>query len=365
MSKNFKKVEDVLYRRIFNYAKGGISIVSLNGAWVKVNHSLCKLLGYSEEEFCAMAFQDITHKDDLEKDINLMHQLLNGDIENYQMEKRYFHKDGYIVWALLSVSLVRDPEGEPMYFISQITDISEQKSASWRFKLLMNVIKGQNETLKDFTYIATHDIRTHIGNLFSISEFLEEENPELVDSENFKMLKESISNLNDTIEHLRQIKIDKPKHEHNLSSLRLNDYIKSATYNVNAIAKKEQCTILNNVDANIKVMATEAYLDSIILNFLTNAIKYKSPKRLPVVELTTEIRGQYVVLKIADNGVGMDLSKNGSKLFTLNGTFNNHHDSRGIGLFITKNHIESLGGKIEVDSVVDKGTSFSLYFIRA
>ncbi len=88
MSKNFKKVEDVLYRKIFNYAKGGISIVSLNGAWVKVNHSLSKLLGYSEEEFYSMAFQDITHKDDLEKDINLMHQLLNGDIENYQMEKR-------------------------------------------------------------------------------------------------------------------------------------------------------------------------------------------------------------------------------------------------------------------------------------
>ncbi|MAX70837.1 MAG: histidine kinase [Flavobacteriaceae bacterium] len=365
MPKNFKKVEDILYGKIFNHAKGGISIVSLNGEWVKVNQSLVKLLGYSEEEFYSMTFQNITHKDDLEKDVNLMHQLLNGYMESYQIEKRYFHKDGHIVWALLSVSLVKDAQEKPMYFISQIADISEQKSASWRFQFLMNIVKGQNETLKDFTYIATHDIRTYVGNLFSISEFLEEENPNLSYSENFKMLKESISNLHDTIEHLRQIKIDKPKHEHNLSSLKLNDYINRATYNVNAIAKKENCSILNNVDRNVMVMATEAYLDSIILNFLTNAIKYKSPKRLPVIEISSEIKDQFIILKIKDNGVGMDLSKNGSRLFTLNGTFNNHHDSRGIGLFITKNHIESLGGKIEVESTLDKGTCFSLYFIRA
>ncbi|MEF3077548.1 sensor histidine kinase [Winogradskyella poriferorum] len=365
MPKNFKKVEDVLYRKIFNYAKGGISIVSLKGEWVKVNQSLVQLLGYPEEELYTMAFQDITHKDDLEKDINLMHQLLNGEIENYQMEKRYFHKDGHIVWVLLTVSLVRDENNDPLYFISQITDISDQKSASWRFKFLMNVIKGQNKTLKDFTYIATHDIRTHIGNLSSISEFLEDEFPNLTESENFEMLKESISNLNATIEHLSKIKIDKSIKEQNLEVLLLDTYVTNATYNVNAIAKKENCTIINNVERGIKVMGTEAYLDSIILNFLTNAIKYKSLDRNPIIELSTEIKNQYVVLTIKDNGVGIDLSKNGSKLFTLNGTFNNHHDSRGVGLFITKNHIESLGGKIEVESELDKGTSFSLYFLRA
>lgn len=365
MPKNFKKVEDVLYRKIFNYAKGGISIVSLKGEWVKVNQSLVQLLGYPEEELYTMAFQDITHKDDLEKDINLMHQLLNGEIENYQMEKRYFHKDGHIVWVLLTVSLVRDENNDPLYFISQITDISDQKSASWRFKFLMNVIKGQNKTLKDFTYIATHDIRTHIGNLSSISEFLEDEFPNLTESENFEMLKESISNLKATIEHLSQIKIDKSIKEQNLEVLLLDTYVTNATYNVNAIAKRENCTIINNVESGIKVMGTEAYLDSIILNFLTNAIKYKSLDRNPIIELSTEIKNQYVVLTIKDNGVGIDLSKNGSKLFTLNGTFNNHHDSRGVGLFITKNHIESLGGKIEVESELNKGTSFSLYFLRA
>lgn len=365
MPKNFKEVEDILYRKIFDYAKGGISIVSLKGDWVKVNQSLVNLLGYSEAELYTMAFQDITHKDDLEKDVSLMHQLLNGDIESYQMEKRYFHKDGYIVWALLSVSLVRSETNEPLYFISQITDMSKQKSASWRFEFLMNVIKGQNKTLKDFTYIATHDIRTHIGNMSSISDFLEEDFPQIAESESFGMLKESISNLNATIEHLSQIKVDQSIQEQNLDVLLLDTYITNATYNVNAIAKKENCTIINKVEKDIKIMGTEAYLDSIILNFLTNAIKYKSHNRKPIIELFSEIKGQYVVLKIKDNGVGIDLSKNGSKLFTLNGTFNNHHDSRGVGLYITKNHIESLGGKIEVESVLDKGTCFSLYFLRA
>lgn len=364
MPKEFKKVENILYQKIFNNAREGISIVNLNGNWVKVNKSLTRLLGYDEDEFYSLSFQDITHKDDLETDINLMHKLLNNEIDSYQMEKRYFHKEGHIVWALLSVSLVKNDINEPLYFISQIADISAQKSASWRFKALNNIVKNQNEALKDFNNIASHDIRTHVGNLFSISEFMEEELPSLPQNENFKMLKECIVNLNSTIEHLSQIKTNNQKQDFTLKTLKLSTYVKSAIYNVSAIAKKDNCSIYNHVDDSIKILGLEAYLDSIILNFLTNAIKYKSPERHPVIELFTEIQGAFIVLHIKDNGIGIDLSKNESKLFTLNGTFNNHHDSRGVGLFITKNHVESLGGKIEVESTVNKGTKFSIYFQR-
>lgn len=366
MPKNIVHLGTKIFESIFNNANGGISILCPKGQWIKVNQSILDLLGYEEHELYTMNFRDITHRDDLDLDLEYMHQLVDGAIESYQIEKRYFHKKGYVVWALLSVTLVRDESNEPVYFISQITDISAQKSASWHLEFLMNVIKGQNERLKDFAHIATHDIRTHVGNLFSITEFLEEELEDIVNSNaNYKMLKDSLSNLDDTISHLNLIRLDKPKKFTALNSLSLHQYIENSVYNVSAIAKKEKCKIINNVNRELKIMGIEAYLDSIILNFLTNSIKYKSEKRLPIIELSSSVDDEFTILKIKDNGLGIDLKSNYSKLFTLNGTFHNHPDSRGVGLFITKNHIESIGGKIEVESKVNEGTCFSIYFLSA
>lgn len=365
MPNHFQKVEGELFNNIFQYANGGIAIVGLDGKWVKVSQSVVEFLGYSEKELYEINFQKITHRDDLNVDLNLMYQLLEGKIEKYQIEKRYFHKKGHIVWALLSVSLVRDKEGNPCYFIAQITDISAQKSSRWKLEFLMNVIKGQNEKLKDFAHIATHDLRTHVGNLFSITEFLEEEISTIVDNENYTMLKDSIINLDKNVKNLTQIQISKPKRSNALVKLNLYQFVNNATYNISAVAKKEKCEIHNNVDKDLHVLGSEAYLDTIILNFLTNAIKYRSEHRNPIIELSSSETDEYIVLHIEDNGKGIDLATHRYKLFSLNETIHKHHDSRGVGLYITKNHIESIGGKIEVVSEVDKGTRFSIFFLKA
>ncbi|MEM5564012.1 PAS domain S-box protein [Psychroserpens sp. AS72] len=358
-------VKDKLFENIFTHAHGGIAIVSLEGKWLKVNKSICELFGYTEDELYSFSFQALTHRDDLDADLESMHQLTEGEIDNYQTEKRYFHKKGHVIWTLLSVSLVKDLEGKPLYFVSQIIDISAQKSANWHLQFLMNVVKGQNEKLNDFARIATHDIRTHVGNLSSLTEFLEEDITAIKNNENYKMLKESISNLDETIQHLNDIRLDEPKKYNSLNTLRLYDYVKKALYNISAIAKKEQCEIVNRVDKDVLILGIEAYLDSIILNFITNAIKYKSPNQTPIIEITTTTKDAFVILKIKDNGQGINLEKNKNKLFTLNGTFHKHHDSRGVGLYITKNHIESIGGKIEVESEVGVGTCFSIYLLKA
>ena len=364
MPKNLNRLKNKVFQNIFENANGGISIVSLEGVWIKVNQSIINLLGYEEAEFYNLNFRDITHRDDLESDLAHMQQLIEGVIENYQIEKRYFHKLGHVVWTLLSVSLVRDEYDEPIYFIAQLTDISDQKSAAWQLEVLMNVIKDQNEKLKDFAHIATHDIRTHVGNLYSITDFLEEElEGTLKSNENYKMLKDALGNLDDTINHLNLMRLNKPKKFNILNRLSLHNYIENSIYNVSAIAKKENCKIINKVDKEFYIMGIEAYIDSIILNFLTNSIKYKSNDRLATIELSSSLKDQFVVLKIKDNGLGMDLKSNNDKLFTLNGTFHNHPDSRGVGLYITKNHIESIGGRIEVDSKVNVGTCFSVYFL--
>lgn len=120
---------DRLFESAFQHAAIGMGLVSLEGKWLRVNHSLCEIVGYSEEELLQTTFQEITHPDDLDTDLDLLHKLISGEVENYHLEKRYFHKQGHIIWILLSVSLVRDDNSEPQFFISQIQDITDRMQA--------------------------------------------------------------------------------------------------------------------------------------------------------------------------------------------------------------------------------------------
>lgn len=113
----------------FSYAAIGMAFVGLDGKWLKVNPAITDMLGYTEEELLLKTFQDITHPDDLDADLRYVKEMVEGLIQTYQMEKRYFHKTGRIVWALLSVSLVHDHNGKPLHFISQIQDITTRKYA--------------------------------------------------------------------------------------------------------------------------------------------------------------------------------------------------------------------------------------------
>jgi PAS domain S-box-containing protein len=130
-----KRAADVLheseerFKGAFQYSAIGMALVSIGGKWLKANPELCSIIGYSEAELLTKTFQDITHPDDLSTDLNFLKQLLDGEIQSYTMEKRYFHKDGHIVWSLLAVALARDNTGMPLYFISQIRDITDRKQA--------------------------------------------------------------------------------------------------------------------------------------------------------------------------------------------------------------------------------------------
>ena len=98
------------------------------------------------------------------------------------------------------------------------------------------------------------------------------------------------------------------------------------------------------------------------LNFFTNALKYKSPERTPLITINTEIKDEFVQVKIEDNGLGIDLKTYGEKLFGMYKTFHDTKDARGFGLFLTKNQIEAMNGKITIQSKVNKGTTFKVYF---
>ncbi len=130
-----KQTEDALremrdrFRGIFENAPIGVAMVTLEGRYLQVNRSLCEILGYTEEELQALTWQEITHPDDLATSSDYARRMVEGEFPRYHLEKRFLHADGHTVWASLSVSLVRDSEGEPLYFVSQIQDVTERKRA--------------------------------------------------------------------------------------------------------------------------------------------------------------------------------------------------------------------------------------------
>ncbi|NJO81396.1 MAG: PAS domain S-box protein [Blastochloris sp.] len=117
------------YRSTFEHAPLGIAHVGLDGRWLHVNQRLCAIIGYTQDELYARTFQSITHPDDLAADLALMERLLAGDFDRYDLEKRYIHKDSGVVWINLTVSLVRQPDGAPDYFIAMVEEISRRKAA--------------------------------------------------------------------------------------------------------------------------------------------------------------------------------------------------------------------------------------------
>ncbi|MDQ1723865.1 MAG: hypothetical protein QOG52_893 [Frankiaceae bacterium] len=143
------------WRLTVDHAATGIALVKLDGQWLHVNPALCRIVGYSESELLSRTFQDITHSEDLDADLELLHQVVAGEIDDYTLEKRYVHRDGHLVWVRLHVALVTDEQGDPLHFVSQIVDISAERA--------------QRAMLAD---LALRDALTAVANRGALSEAL-------------------------------------------------------------------------------------------------------------------------------------------------------------------------------------------------
>ncbi|WP_318392038.1 diguanylate cyclase [Enterobacter sp.] len=133
------------FRNAMEYSAIGMALVGTDGQWLQANKALCRFLGYTQEELRSLTFQQLTWPEDLNADLEQLEMLVRGDINSYSMEKRYYTRQGDVVWALLAVSLVRHADGTPLYFISQVEDINDLKQTEWVNKRLMERITLANE----------------------------------------------------------------------------------------------------------------------------------------------------------------------------------------------------------------------------
>ena len=349
----------------FENSNIGMAMIGLDGEWLRVNQSICKSLGYSESEIMGLNFRDVTHPEDLERDVKLLNEIIVGKRQNYQMEKRYLHKDGRTVYAILSVTAVRNIDGELLHFISQVMDITERTNAQKSLSKLVEVTRAQNESLLNFAHIVSHNLRSHSSNLSMLAGFLKTETDETQRENLLKMFSDAAESLNETVVHLNEVVQVKAGAHGKMRQVNLYKTIKNVEKNLVALLKEKDAVCHIDIPKDLKINAIPAYLDSIFLNLFTNSLKYSSPERTPVLTLSAKQQGTTLVFSFSDNGLGIDLDRHREKLFGMYKTFHKHKDAKGIGLFITKNQVEAMNGKIDVCSTVNVGTTFKLSFETA
>ncbi|HAI38433.1 MAG TPA: hypothetical protein DCM40_10060 [Maribacter sp.] len=345
------------FSETFEHSAIGMALVNPDLRWLKINKSLSYSLGYSESELLKMKATDITHPEDLTDSQLFKTKVFNGSNKNLHLQKRYFHKNGNIVHAIIGVTPVFDYDDKPSHAIVQFLDITKRIESQKKLESLVEVTKSQNESLTNFAHIVSHNLRSHSTNMTMLTKFLNEEEDEDERKNLNRMITSATESLSETIAHLNDVVQVKTGALEKLQSISVLNTINQITKSINGILEEHSAILKIDVSKTHFVSAVPAYLESIFLNILTNALKYRSAERTPVIEIKSRTKKDKVLITFTDNGQGIDLNRHGDKIFGMYKTFHKHKDAKGIGLFITKNQIESMNGTINIESVVDKGTT--------
>ncbi|NDC41502.1 MAG: PAS domain S-box protein [Chitinophagia bacterium] len=364
------KMSNETFRSAFDYSGIGMALISPQGVILDANNAVCTFTGYNKNELLRLNFLDLTHPEDNQTDLNLLHKMLIKVINHYSIEKRYISKSKKILWALHTVSKVSHTDGTPKFFILQIVDITRKKELAdelnWKNSELEATRSGlinKIRQLEELNYIIAHNLRGPANNIRMLVEMLKNRNSDNADTlklelnEIIDFLDEGSSSLLGSLNTLMdvvQISMNRtiPYDECNARKI-----VEEIINQLNSIIYEKGADIRLNLKVEI-IKYPKVFLESIFYNFISNALKYSSPARKPVIIISTYLVNDRVVISVKDNGLGINLEKYGNKLFKLNQVFHPGHDSKGVGLFITKAQIESFGGSIQVKSKENEGSEF-------
>lgn len=250
--------------------------------------------------------------------------------------------------------------GEVLGFFVHVADVTPLKLLEKELISSNERINEQNRRLLNYSNIVSHNLKSYSNNLASILNLYNTAALEDEKNKIFGFLKRISEGFSSTVNHLNEIVKSQNLARINPVRINLNEYIEKSKETLLVQIESTNAVIKNNVDKEIEILANPAYMESILLNLLTNAIKYRQTDKPPIIELTSAKEAGKIILKIKDNGKGINLEKYGADLFGMYKTFHGNSDAEGIGLFITKYQIETMGGQIEVESKENIGTTFSL-----
>ena len=280
----------------------------------------------------------------------------------FNTEIKMVTANGRIFWVKAIGKPVYNESKEIIGIRGVFQDIDEVKSKELGLERSLDIIASQNSRLFNFAHIVSHNLRSHTSNLSLLVQLIEDvENPEekigLINE-----IKEISSSLNTTIEHLNEIVAIHTNKDQEKKIVKFQDALNIVTNGIGQMISLSNTQIITDFTRLSEISYIPAYLESILLNLITNAIKYKHLDRDPIIAIKAYEEKGSKYLKVSDNGRGIDMKLFKDKIFGMYKTFHYNKDAVGIGLFLTKNQIESLNGSISVESEVHKGTTFLIEF---
>ena len=269
-------------------------------------------------------------------------------------------KSGKIIWIRNISNFVLEKD-KSVISRGIMIDISLMKEAEMNLKNSLYLVTEQNKRLLNFSYIVSHNLRSHTSNIESIISLIESADTEEERNEMIHLLKSVSISLDETMIHLNEVVNINTNIDLVIKPIDFSKYIFKSQEVLSEQILLNQANIIIDIPDDSIIDYNAAYLESILYNLISNAIRYRHPQRKPIVTIKLHKEMGINVFEVTDNGIGIDLKKNADKLFGMFKTFSNNPDARGIGLFITKNQIEAMGGKITVESKLNIGTKFKIY----
>jgi PAS domain S-box-containing protein len=331
------------------------------------NNNLYQYTGKSFEDLKGWGWKSIVHPDDLEEMLQRWGESIRTG-KPLHSEFRILRNDGIYRWHLTLAIPQKDEEGKVIKWFGSSTDINEQKKASEKLKQKNEELVRINNDLDNFVYTASHDLKAPIANieglLNTLVDSLDEDcKPEEISYSIINMINASIEKFKNVIIDLTEISKAQKSNINEVHTCNFSEIVQEITSSIDPLIKTSKTVINTDFEKYPDIVYSRRNLRSIIYNLLSNAIKYRSPDRPCVVNIKTEIADQYILLTVADNGLGLR-PEIISQIFNMFKRFHTHVEGSGVGLYIVKRIVENSGGKIEVESKEGKGTTFKIYFKR-
>lgn len=353
---------------LFHMSNVGLVFSRPDTTIFQVNDALCNFIGYTRKELYNIKWPDITHPDDARKDLREFTRIRNGEIDSYTMEKRYLRKSGGIFWAEVDVKCIWKNAREMDYFVAVVKDISERKVTELRLEGQLELASNLNDQLKiqknrlvEYTHLLSHDLRSPVATLKSLiqlHEDLENEGEKAKVLEKLNLVSENVlETIQNVSQSMEQESEGKQETRETTDPEEVFNWVK---VNLAHQIEKNNARIEFVQDTSLAFPGKRNLYHSIFQNLITNSIKYRRKDAEPVITIHTREYEGHIILKISDNGQGIDLDKYGDRLFNMYQTFHGGEDSHGIGLYLVKTQIETLNGTINVNSEVGKGTTFTI-----
>ena len=329
---------------------------------VYVNPAFSTMSGYTPDEIIGESPSIfVGPNSDMQEYEKLSFSIKNK--QECQIETISYKKNKEEYWVGFSMLPVYNSDGELSHWVSIQRDITEAKKQEVEKEQLIRELTQNNKDLQQFSYITSHNLRAPLSNLTGLLNLIEDipiDNPEL--KEILDGFNKSTHLLNETIEDLVKVIVIKDNPSIQKEDLSLKDVFENVFSQLDFLIGLHKPIIIINFDKVPILNTNKAYLESILLNLLTNAIKYKSEIKKSKITISASQVDDTVFLVFKDNGIGIDLARNKDKVFGLYQRFHDFPDSKGLGLYLVKSQVEAMGGSIGIESEVNKGTTFTLTF---